>query len=679
VLHLVYILFVGAAPAFKFPTHTTLREWSDALTQAESIAVLKHQVVDPNTPFYAMADESQRKSAKMCPVYITYWWQGAPRVKLLYVETLAATTGVEHLRAVQRSLERYGLKEENAAGDVCDNCGTMTGNEKGFHSLWERELQRPLIHVGCMLHIFSLCFERVFRAIGGIRPTGTPAFRWHRDTGRHIENLLVTLFECCAKKGRWELWESRLQAAGVAFPKKFLRIIMTRWGSVYDACDILLPKAWGGQLEAIIFVIENMEEKFLKKKLADRLRNALVWLKDPTLQLQLFTVSMWGRMVGKPAMNWAKGKGKRHDGDDLPSGFRLHELGDYTDGLIGKLKDWHEHPEKLLAAFPEIEQRAQEIRAANNDAALLPEDMYLKWLMDAAMATVGVLEQYTARYHTLPLAMAKLGSKHGPCFARALLRAFGEPVSPVGAMTPREGLYFQQLIFSFQRGDTNTMGLDPYSAGIQELARSDNPPAGMSWTPYVASQPAERALRGRYTKHFPYKYDNLQLWLEQRIFCVLVHTTVVEGTFQIIDQKCPADPNQASVSATCQAHRNDLDAEVARLPPDAKPTSEGVRALAGQLRKGRLAQHQAKDEELRRVDVDCYSKIQHRPAMQAILDAAPPREKRHRTSGLATDKKHPCEYCGKLYMSYAALNQHQRLGQNCPAALPTKMPGLFLN
>ena len=121
----------------------------------------------------------------------------------------------------------------------------MTGKWNGFAALWGEELQQVFLHIGCGLHYSSLAFERSFRAIGGERPQGPVSFMWGTETGMHIENVLVSMYVTFAKDGKWEVTRARLVAAGVESPEKFLRIILTRWGTVYKATDVLLAQLNG--------------------------------------------------------------------------------------------------------------------------------------------------------------------------------------------------------------------------------------------------------------------------------------------------------------------------------------------------------------------------------------------------------------------------------------------------
>jgi hypothetical protein len=207
-------LYGGGEPNFDLPCHVTLQKNSEALTKVQAVAIIKQQVVNPGTPYYVLVDESRRKNSKMTPVFIQYWWEGAPRCVCLEVETVATTSAVEHLRACQRALQVYGLDDAKCLGTVTDNCNAMTGKWNGFAALWGEELQQVFLHIGCGLHYSSLAFERSFRAIGGERPQGPVSFMWGTETGMHIENVLVSMYVTFAKDGKWEVTRARLVAAG---------------------------------------------------------------------------------------------------------------------------------------------------------------------------------------------------------------------------------------------------------------------------------------------------------------------------------------------------------------------------------------------------------------------------------------------------------------------------------
>ena len=244
VLNLSATLFLGCEPSFKLPDSSTLQRNADTLTEAQAHAIIKQQVVDPSTPYYCLVDESRRKNSKMTPVFIQFWYGDEPRCVCLSVETVATTSAEEHLRACQRALRGYGLLESNCLGTVTDNCGAMTGKWNGFVSIWGEELNQVILHIGCGLHQSSLTFEKIFRAIGGPRPSGPPSEMWGPVTGCHIENVLVSLYETFAKEGKWEGTCTQLRAAGVANPQKFKKIVITRWGYVYD--ETCLP--WGTRM-----------------------------------------------------------------------------------------------------------------------------------------------------------------------------------------------------------------------------------------------------------------------------------------------------------------------------------------------------------------------------------------------------------------------------------------------
>ena len=258
----------------------------------------------------------------------------------LGVETIANNGANEHFRAAKRLLERNGLDVSGMVGLNNDNCTTMMGATSGFQKRWHEELKRPLLKGSCALHFNSLALHEFWKGVGGPRPTGPVAVMWGAETGCHMENVVVALYQCCGKEGRREATRARLAMvlpAGKA-PQDFKNLCHTRWGSSFDATDVLLPASWGGQLEATIEMLGNMDAWFKREKYSQRMRNLNIWIRSPKIQLQLFMVSMFGKKVGRPTMNWLRGKGHRFEEAPLPCGRRLQEIGYFFADLIRKLK-----------------------------------------------------------------------------------------------------------------------------------------------------------------------------------------------------------------------------------------------------------------------------------------------------------------------------------------------------
>ena len=104
-------------------------------------------------------------------IKVAYWNNCGPETLLLTSDIILSQTGAAMAEQLINTLESYEVDAKEALFSLTtDNCSAILGENEGAHAILQQRLGKPIVMVGCDLHILSRVLVNSINSSIGKKP-----------------------------------------------------------------------------------------------------------------------------------------------------------------------------------------------------------------------------------------------------------------------------------------------------------------------------------------------------------------------------------------------------------------------------------------------------------------------------------------------------------------------------